>query len=275
MNNTASLLNRGPIANPNDYLDEDWWKSMFDENYQRTNSMFTTAEITKREVETIKQVLDLRKDETILDMACVAGRHSLELASQGYQKIHAIDFSGHSLSLGQEKNRRFNLNVRFKKGDIRNTGYKNASFDKVMLLGNSWGYLHEDSDNLKVIEEVFRILKPGGTFLLDNANGGYIMQNYIPFIWRWTNSNEELACYERKIIEKRMVTREILVSPEVGVTKDHIYSVRLYSRDEVEQVFEMIGFEDIKFHSEIFVNPEDPKQAGCWGNRILATGRKP
>jgi D-alanine-D-alanine ligase len=39
------------------------------------------------------------------------------------------------------------------------------SFDTVLILGNSFGYFESTQDDLKVLTEVFRVLKPGGKIL--------------------------------------------------------------------------------------------------------------
>jgi len=55
-------------------------------------------EFTQREVGFLEQVLNLKKDDAVLDVPSGAGRHTLELAQRGY-RVTALDISGESIGL--------------------------------------------------------------------------------------------------------------------------------------------------------------------------------
>ena len=52
------------------------------------------------------------------------------------------------------------------------------SFDVVMILGNSFGYFETVQDDLRVLKEVLRVLKPWGRLLIDVADGEYLRQQF-------------------------------------------------------------------------------------------------
>ena len=51
------------------------------------------------------------------------------------------------------------------------------TFDVVMILGNSFGYFESNEDDIMILKEVFRVLKPEGTFLIDVADGSYLTKS--------------------------------------------------------------------------------------------------
>lgn len=265
----------GPIENIEEHLDKEWWKYIFNnEMFDQTNGFTCTTEITEREIGTVRRALPFRRQERILDLACGNGRHALALATQGFEHVHGIDLSDRLLEKGSQEQRRLNLAVSFRKGDIRQTGYEDAYFDKIIMMGNSFGYFYEDEENIQVVEEVIRILKPGGYFLLDNGNGAYIRQHYVPHLWRWLPTGH-LACYSRDIKDKRMITREIVVSLNSGLLADNIYCVRLFDREEIKKIFQQVGFIDVAFHGDIDINLKNPAEGIGMASRIMVSGRKP
>jgi len=104
----------------------------------------------------------------VLDLGCGAGRHARRLAARGFD-VTGIDLSAESIREG-ERSRTGNL--RFHRQDIR-TAFGDARFDCVFSLFTSFGYFDDPADDLKVVRNIARALKPGGTLVLDYLNVGY------------------------------------------------------------------------------------------------------
>jgi D-alanine-D-alanine ligase len=45
-----------------------------------------------------------------------------------------------------------------------------------MIVGNSFGYFDNPNDDVRILREVFRVLKPYGKVLLDLADGDYFQK---------------------------------------------------------------------------------------------------
>jgi SAM-dependent methyltransferase len=115
----------------------------------------------------VLQKLIPRPPGKVLDVGCADGGNILAptLAALGWQ-VYGIDI------------RIFNLthpNFHFIRGDIRQTDFSSASFDYAYAvstlehigLAGRYGITRDDADgDLKAVQEVRRILKPGGIFLL-------------------------------------------------------------------------------------------------------------
>ena len=75
----------------------------------------------------------------------------------------------------------------FSVGDCRSVPYESNDFDFVMIMGNSFGYFSAndvgaegDQGDRAVLREINRVLKVGGSMVLDLADGDYMKQNFSP-----------------------------------------------------------------------------------------------
>ena len=83
--------------------------------------------------------------------------------------ITCLDYSADMMGQAQEKADRLHLkNVTFQQGDVGTLPYADGAFDIVLSLNG----FHAFPDKEAAYREVFRVLKPGGTFFICNeANG--------------------------------------------------------------------------------------------------------
>ena len=119
----------------------------------------------------------------------------------------------------------------------------------MFILGNSFGYFETVNDDLRVLREVFRVLKPWGRLLVDVADGDYLRQNFQPRSWEWIDKNH-FVCRERSISvdKQRLISREVVTHVEKGVIADQFYAERLYNSDSMQELLNAAGFSDIALH---------------------------
>jgi SAM-dependent methyltransferase len=99
-----------------------------------------------------------------LDLGCGTGGDCRFLAERGY-KTEGIDISSEAIDYAKKKAKEDRLKIKFRQADISKTlKYKKNKFDAVMSNVS----LHAFSDKVtrEIIDEIHRILKPGGLILL-------------------------------------------------------------------------------------------------------------
>ncbi len=269
---TSKIL--GPVPNLEEHVRPDWWRRIFNSLYLKTDAdVVDDQNITRQEVDVFSAVLQLSFAETILDLCCGQGRHSIELARRGF-KIEGLDRSHYLIQKAKAMAKKESLNVKFKEGDVRKLPYPADTFDLTMILGNSFGYFETVQDDLRVLKEVFRVLKPQGRLLVDVTDGEYLKTNFQARSWEWIDK-KLFVCRERSLSadRQRLISREVVTDVTKGVIADQFYAERLYSKEELFVLLENVGFSDITFHREISPNSVRNQDLGMMEKRIIVTSR--
>lgn len=265
----------GPVDNLEMYLRPDWWRRIFNSMYLKTDAdVVEDKQITKNEVELFTSILNAPKDSAILDLACGQGRHSMELAQRGYTNITGLDRSHYLIRKAKSVMQQEGLKIAFKEGDARKLPFPPDTFDVVMILGNSFGYFESNEDDIMILREVFRVLKPDGTFLIDVADGSYLRTHYQPRSWEWIDK-KYFVCRERSLAKdnERLISREIISHVEKGIVVDQFYAERLYSYEMLTDIFAKSGYQKLTFHDVLESNSLRNQDLGMMERRIILTAK--
>ena len=235
--------------------------------------MVDDPDITQREVDVFEEILKLGHEEKILDLCCGQGRHSLELAKRGFESVEGIDRSHYLIQKAKASAKREGLSVRFREGDARKLPYAADTFDVVMILGNSFGYFETVQDDLRVLQQVFRVLKPWGRLLVEVADGEYVKSNYQARSWEWINKNH-FVCRERSLSldGQRLISREVISHVDKGVVADQFYAERLYDKASLAELLTKSGFAEVTFHGELAPQSKRDQDMGMMQRCLVITG---
>jgi D-alanine-D-alanine ligase len=265
----------GPVMNLEDYLLPDWWQRIFNSMYLKTDAhVVEDKAITSFEIDMFTQILELDEDMAILDLACGQGRHTLELARRGFKRLYGMDRSHYLIRKAKQACMNDNLQVNFKEGDARKLPYQTDFFDVVMILGNSFGYFESVEDDLKILKEVSRVLKPYGLFLIDVADGNYLKANFNPRSWEWIDKNH-FVCRERSLASdnERLISREVISHINKGVLVDQFYAERLYTKERLKEILLKNGFKNISFNDEYETESKRKQDLGMMERRIITVSQ--
>lgn len=266
----------GPVPNLEDYVSSDWWKKIFNPLYLKTDGdVINDQEITKSEVSLILETLKLENNEKILDLCCGQGRHTLELAKRGFLNVEGLDRSHYLIYKAKSSAKKEGLNIRFKEGDARKLPYPPDTFDTVLILGNSFGYFETMKDDIKVLCEVFRILKPWGRILMELADGEYLREHFNPRSWEWLGK-DHFVCRERSLSKdgKRLICREVITDVEKGVIADQFYAERLYTNNDISDLLKSAKFSNIILNGDgISGQSQRNQDLGMMERKIIITGQ--
>jgi cyclopropane fatty-acyl-phospholipid synthase-like methyltransferase len=150
-----------------------WFQSWFNTSYYHLlyrNRDYKEAEVF---IKNIVKYLNLDKDDSILDLACGKGRHSIFLNSLGFN-VTGLDLSKNSI---KEAKTRESSSLHFDVHDMRNL--YNTQFEVVLNLFTSFGYFEKDLDNFKVIQTIKSSLKQNGIGVIDFMNSPQVIENLI------------------------------------------------------------------------------------------------
>jgi ubiquinone/menaquinone biosynthesis C-methylase UbiE len=120
-----------------------------------------TPESNVRLITTCMRLADMRPGARIADLGCGSGVFTDLLRSLGYNAV-GLDISPKLIALGRAKY----PGVEFIEGDVEELPFADASLDGVLLSG----LVHHLPDPSRCAGEVFRVLKPGGSFVAFDPN---------------------------------------------------------------------------------------------------------
>jgi D-alanine-D-alanine ligase len=265
----------GPVKNLEDYLLPDWWQRIFNSMYLKTDSdVVDDRSITSFEVDMFTDIMHLKEDLFILDLACGQGRHTLELARRGFKNLYGMDRSHYLIRKAKQTNAAEKLGVNYKEGDARKLPYASDTFDVVMILGNSFGYFESIEDDLKILKEIYRVLKPYGRFLIDVADGNYLKAHFNQRSWEWIDKNH-FVCRERSLAKdnERLISREVISNIKKGVIVDQFYAERLYTKKKLEEILTTTGFKNISYHENYKTDSKRNQDLGMMERRIITASQ--
>jgi D-alanine-D-alanine ligase len=252
----------------------DWWKTLFDEVYLKTDARSVCDEdLTQREVEVIHELLCPEPGNRILDLCGGQGRHSLYLSERSAVDCTVVDFSSQLVKLGLRTAREKGCPVRFIQGDARDTGLPESSFDHVIIMGNSLGYLPEPYDDTRILTEAFRLMKPNSNLLIDITDGEKVRTEMVSNAWHKVD-DDLVVCRQRELVDGMVRAREMVISCSKGLIRDQSYAIRLFTPMELEDLILRAGFVEVRVHRNF--RPHNRKgDYGFMNRRILATAKRP
>jgi SAM-dependent methyltransferase len=244
-----------------------WWEEMFSEEFLRAIPILSPRQL-QREVDFIDEGLAVARGGRILDLACGAGQHAVELASRGYEVV-GYDLSQSQLDwasgLAQERGQR----LQFTHGDMRELVYQ-ESFDAVYCWNTSFGFFEEEK-NFDVAQRVFKSLRPGGRFLLDVVNRDFVVEQQPGQTWFEGDGCVCIDDVTLDFITSRMKVKRTLMLTN-GKNRECTYSVRIYGLHELGKMLHDVGFKILKVSGR----PEMPGVFfGSTSPRILILASKP
>jgi len=219
------------------YQDESFWRTIYPYMFDAKRHARTS-----KEVDGIIKQLDLQPDDSVLDLGCGDGRHLLELARRGYQKITGVDSTKYYLDIAKERTAAEGLPIEFIQDDMRSPRNEGA-YEAVLSLFSSLGYFEKHEENLRVLRNAHRALKRGGKLLVDvrgKENFAYHFDEE-----GWTESDGTYVLTRRMPLNDFSIIENHWTIIESGNAKELVFSHWIYSAQELKNMCEAAGFSDI------------------------------
>jgi D-alanine-D-alanine ligase len=264
----------GPVEDLESYVKADWWRDIFNANYLRTDGdVVEDPDITEAEIDAFLDLVDAAPGTCILDLCCGQGRHLLELARRGFTNLYGVDRSHYLISRAKRVARQQGFATTFREGDARKLRFRDNTFELVYLAGNSFGYFESAEDDIAVLAELRRILKPSGQLLIDFTDGDFLRRNFEQRSWEWIDKNY-FVCRERTLSRdnERLISREVITHSKKGVVADQFYAERLYNADQLGSLLSDNGFDVLHARPMSTVSKRN-QDLGMMAQRIILTAR--
>lgn len=133
--------------------------------YLKEHTEFLKNADVEKDVAFLVKALGLKKNQSILDIACGQGRHVHALAQKDYS-VDGVDFSEHLLEIAKKtQNKKQGYQSSFYKSDVTKLAIK-KTFDRAYWFFSDLANI----DPSKALQAISHSLEIGGKFLLDADN---------------------------------------------------------------------------------------------------------
>lgn len=219
--------------------DNGWYNQIFNEDYLRTIPKSEPRQ-TRREARFIIDRLGLEPGARVLDLACGTGRHAIELARKGYDMV-GLDLSMVMLKRALADAQNAKQIIKFIHGDMQKLSFK-AIFDAIYCVQTSFGYF-DDLRNFRVLQGVYRALKPNGVFLIETINRDFLVDELPLRLW-WKGKDckllEEIDLEHTTGILR--VKRSFVFDDSSRAPWEQNINIRLYTSHELRALLMRAGF---------------------------------
>jgi SAM-dependent methyltransferase len=236
-----------------------WWEDLFDDDFIRTMDR-TDPDVVRREVDFLETCLGLEKGAAILDLACGAGTHAVELASRGYGVV-GYDLSLSMLALAADEAQGRAQKLNFLQGDMREMAFDQV-FDGLYCWETSFGYF-DDEKNFDILQRMHRALRPGGMMVFDVINRDYVAPRQPSLVWF---EGEGCICMDEMTVDfftSRLKVKRTAMFDD-GRSREIDYSIRLYALHEIGKMMHDADFKVVEVtghpaHPGVFFGSESPR----------------
>ncbi|ABB23873.1 class I SAM-dependent methyltransferase [Pelodictyon luteolum] len=201
----------------------------------------------------------------VLDIACGAGRHALELRKLGC-RVTANDLSPYLLEQARIEAAHQSLDILFTCRDMRRID-ETAAYGLVVQLFTSFGYFDTPEDDRMVLKAVHRALVPGGWYALDLINPLHLERTLVPHSVRRSG---DLEVEESRKIEGGRIWKDITITSDSGETVSFTESVQLFRPDTISGMLSEAGLNLQSISGSYNGEPFDPDHS----LRLILLSRK-
>lgn len=242
-------------------------KSHFDENIPGGSKGSSFVDET---VDFITKIAPVECNNKIIDLGCGPGLYSQNLALKGYN-VTGVDYNKKSIDYAISEADKMNLQIDYKIEDITNLEIE-SEFDVALLIYQIYG-VFSPTNRRKILNNIYRGLKPGGLVLLDvlsEKSYEKFEENLMWFLSKkdsLISDKEHLTLYAAiKYPDNVTLAKNVLVFDD-GKLVNYNYWNQHFSIENLEKEVNEAGFNLEKVYAD--VNGEGYKNNGEFFAAVL------
>jgi 2-polyprenyl-3-methyl-5-hydroxy-6-metoxy-1,4-benzoquinol methylase len=220
-------------------LSSQWFETFFQGVAVEFWGKIIPPELTAMEVAFLKRALMLKPGDAVLDVPCGNGRHTIELAREGF-RLTGLDLSREFLDKAAATAEQAGVSVEWICADMRDLP-RNAGFDAAFCMCNSFGYL-DRTESHRFLSALAESLKTGGRVVVDT---GIAAESILPTLLpgRWHRAGDMLMLSTARYVaeESRLDIDYTFVNN--GVFETRPMSSYVFTAGEMRHMFVTAGFD--------------------------------
>ncbi len=230
-------------------ISDTWYETFFQGINCELWEKAVSPEWTKQEVDFLIGELNLKQEQSLLDIPCGFGRHSIEFAKRGFN-VTGIDISQTFIAGLTEKIKSNKLNITALQADILSMQLT-QKFSGAICMGNSFGYFNFERMK-SFVEKVSSSLEIGAKFII---NSGMIAESVLPNFSSYQNKSytvENITMIVTNIynVEDSYMISNLLLSKE-GKSEEHSFKHFVFTLGEVKRLLKLVGLKTIATYGSL------------------------
>jgi SAM-dependent methyltransferase len=201
-----------------------------------------------------------------LDLGCGPGRHAVPLARRGF-RVTAVDLSPFHLARARERAAAARVSIEFVESDMR-AFLRPDAFDLALSIFTSFGYFEDGQDDLRVLQNVQRSLRPGGVLVMDLASKERLARVLHPTVSQRT-ADGALLVQRHEVVEDWSRVRNEWTVVRNGRARTFEFLLRIYSGQELTTLLGAAGFAAVTLYGGL-----DGRPYGLEAERLVAVAAR-
>lgn len=233
-------------------VSKNWFKDYYDPYLTKTTlgSRMNDANAVK-EVAFIKELFRFDKGQTLLDIPCGTGRHSIKLAKTGLN-VTGLDISRACLiECRKGITPSLKKKISFKQADIRELSDYHGQYDYVINMCTSLGYFSTTRENQKALRQMVKCLIPDGRLLIQIVNRDWLLDKFEPT--DWVEADDHFLLSRRVYNSKThyLLNDWVFIDKKSGRIRRYPHRLRVYSRAELSGMMKTAGLSKIRAYGDL------------------------
>jgi SAM-dependent methyltransferase len=205
--------------------------------------------------------------KTALDLCCGPGRCSIALAQAGFT-VTGVDRTKFLLDKARAKARAAKAKVEWVQMDMRDFA-REDTFDLALSMFTSFGYFDDKGEDLLVLRNIFRSLRPAGVCLIEVMGKEGLAKVFQPTTSDLLRDGTMLV-QRHEIFDDWTRIRNEWILIRKGRAKSFKFHHTIYSGQELRDRMTQVGFKDVKLYGNL-----DGDEYGPNAHRLIAVGLRP
>lgn len=227
---------------------ENWFTSWFDTPYYHILYKDRDYDEALVFMKNLTTFLNLKQNQTILDLACGRGRHAVSLNELGYD-VTGVDLSAESILYAESFE---NETLRFDVHDMCKPYHK--KFDAVFNLFTSFGYFEKEEDNFRTLAAIKANLNEGGRGVIDFMNVNTVIKNLVQ---KETKKVGNITFHIHRYVKDGYIYKDISFSDN-NVEYFFTEKVKSLNLEDFKNYFEKAGIKLLCTFGDYNLNAFDP-----------------
>ena len=220
---------------------DNWYEDFFQGLNCELWEKAVSPESTKLEADFCLAELNVQPGQSLLDISCGFGRHSIEFALRGYE-VTGIDISQTFMAALKERIKADNLSIEAIEADFLKIEL-DRKFSGAVCLGNSFGYFSFDKMKL-FVANVASCLEIGAKVII---NSGIIAESILPNFPKYksyTVQDITMEISNTYSVKDSYMMSHILYTKH-GEKEEHSFKQYVFTVGEVKRLLRSCGLETV------------------------------